>query len=148
MNLRKQQELFYTRLTIKFVKSWSNAMQLTNPLTVGLVNQVVDSTLPLSLYYRRNDLIWQDGFLIDFLQKKMIDKWTRTFLVYSSYLFNERLVFDWVIRFFIELVIWSTYRVTIYEFTNVASTLLITLFLFLMLYFIIVMGFLGTILFF
>lgn len=28
----------------------------------------------LPLYYRINDLMWQDGLLIDFLQKKVADK--------------------------------------------------------------------------
>jgi len=80
-------------------------------------------------YYILNDLIWQDGFLIDFVQKKIIDKWTRKFLIYSGYLFNERVLFDYAVRFFIDLVIWPGYSVNIYEFNNVASTLLITIFL-------------------
>ncbi len=55
----------------------------------------------LRSYYILNDIIWQDGFLIDFLQKKIIDKWIRKFVIFSGYLFNERLVFDYVIKFYI-----------------------------------------------
>ena len=73
-----------------------------------------------------NDLIWQDGFLIDFLQKKVIDKWMKRFLIYSAYLFNERLVFDYVVRFFIDLIVWPGHKNTIFEFNNVSLTLLIT----------------------
>lgn len=80
-------------------------------------------------YFIINDLIWQDGFLIDFLQKKIVDKWIRNFLIYSGYLFNERLLFDYVIRFYIDSVIWKLYRKSIFEFNNVASTLLVTLFI-------------------
>jgi len=43
--------------------------------------------------------------LIDFLQKKIADNWTKKFLIYSSYLFNEKLLFDKVIRFYLNLVI-------------------------------------------
>ena len=34
----------------------------------------VDKLTFLPLYYRINDLMWQDGLLIDFLQKKVADK--------------------------------------------------------------------------
>ena len=67
--------------------------------------------------------MWQDGLLIDFLQKKVADKWIRRFLVCSSYLFSERVLFKFVVRFYIDYVVWpSTYR-TIFEFSNVALML-------------------------
>jgi len=50
-------------------------------------------------------LVWQEGLLLDFLQKVTIDLWMRKFLVYASYLFNERLVFDNVVRFFLDFII-------------------------------------------
>jgi len=55
-----------------------------------------------SNYYILNELIWQEGFLIDFLQKKVADNWVKKFLIFSSYLFNERLVFDKIIRFYLD----------------------------------------------
>lgn len=88
----------------------------------------------LKAYYRLNDLLWQDGFLIDFLQKKIVDRWVRTFVIYSGYLFNERLVFDIVIRLYIDFVIWPTYSLSIYEFKSISSTLTITLFLLILIF--------------
>jgi hypothetical protein len=94
-----------------------------------LISNFLEKTFFLRNYYILNDLIWQDGFLIDFLQKKVIDKWMRKFLIYSAYLFNERLVFDYVVRFYIDLIVWPGHKNTIFEFNNVSSTILITLFL-------------------
>jgi hypothetical protein len=108
-----------------------------NTIVNNLVISFLENFIFLRNYYILNDLIWQDGFLIDFLQKKVVDKFIRRFLIYSGYLFNERLVFDYVVRFYIDLVIWPGYRVNIYEFNNVASTLLITLFLLMMLFLVI-----------
>ena len=98
----------------------------------------------LKNYYILNDLIWQDGFLIDFLQKKIIDKWIRKFLIYSAYLFNERVVFDYVVRFYIDLVIWPSYRINMYEFNNVSSTILVLVLLLLVVYLVIVLTYFGT----
>lgn len=99
-------------------------------LTTFLLN-----TFFINRYYSLNDLIWQDGFLFDFLQKKFIDKWLRKFVIYSGYIYSERLLFDWVIRFYLDLVIWTGQKRNIFEFSNVGFTLttllvfLVTLFL-------------------
>lgn len=90
---------------------------------------LIDGSFFVKDYYNLNDTLWQDGFLIDFLQKKVVDKWLRGFVIHSGYLFNERWLFDYVVRFYITLIIWTGYRINIYEFNNVASTLLVTLFL-------------------
>lgn len=90
----------------------------------------VDKLTFLPLYYRINDLMWQDGLLIDFLQKKVADKWIRRFLVCSSYLFSERVLFKFVVRFYIDYVVWPTTNKTIFEFSNVSlmlSAVLITI---------------------
>lgn len=122
--------MFLTRLVTSY-----NSWQISK---ISLINDVltnfIESFIFLRNYYILNDLIWQDGFLIDFLQKKVVDKWMRKFLIYSAYLFNERLVFDYVVRFYIDLIVWPTYKVNIYEFNNVSSTLLITLFLLIILF--------------
>jgi hypothetical protein len=81
-------------------------------------------------YYILNELIWQEGLLIDFLQKKIIDNWIKKFLIFSSYLFNERLVFDKVIRFYLDLIIWPMHKIFIFEFNNVSNTLFVTIFFF------------------
>lgn len=134
-----------TRLKSKLVYRWTrfyvdNFIKYEfrlNKIVNNLVISFLENFIFLRNYYILNDLIWQDGFLIDFLQKKVVDKFIRRFLIYSGYLFNERLVFDYVVRFYIDLVIWPGYRVNIYEFNNVASTLLITLFLLMMLFLVI-----------
>jgi len=112
-----------------------------------LVNDFLARTLFLKRYYHINDLIWQDGFLIDFLQKKVVDKWMRKFLVFSANLFNERLVFDWVVRFYIDLVLWPGRRMAIFEFNNVASTLFVTLLLLITTFLLVVLFYLTLLLF-
>jgi hypothetical protein len=94
-----------------------------------LTERFTDNFIFLNQYYKLNDLIWQDGFLIDFLQKKVVDRWVRTFVIYSGYLFNERFVFDKVVRFYIDFIIWPGYKFSIYESTSIANTLTLTLFL-------------------
>ena len=84
----------------------------------------------ISNYYLLNELIWQEGLLIDFLQKKVTDNWVKKFLIFSAYLFNERLVFDKVIKFYLDLIIWPMHKLFIFEFNNVANTLFITIFFF------------------
>lgn len=126
--------IYHYMFLTRFVTSY-NSWQISK---ISLINDVltnfIESFIFLRNYYILNDLIWQDGFLIDFLQKKVVDKWMRKFLIYSAYLFNERLVFDYVVRFYIDLIVWPTYKVNIYEFNNVSSTLLITLFLLIILF--------------
>ena len=91
------------------------------------LESLTDNFFFLKKYYRLNDLIWQDGFLIDFLQKKVADRWVRTFIIYSGYLFSERFLFDIVVRFYIDFIIWPTYNNSLYEFSSVSATLTVTL---------------------
>lgn len=88
-----------------------------------LVESFTDSFWFLKRFYRINDLMWQDGFLFDFLQKKVVDRWVRTFVIYSGYLFSERLWFDVVVRFYIDFIVWPTYKYSVYEFTSISATL-------------------------
>lgn len=122
--------MLLTRIVFSY-NAWQTSK--SNLINTVLTN-FLESFIFLRNYYILNDLIWQDGFLIDFLQKKVVDKWMRKFLIYSAYLFNERLVFDYVVRFYIDLIVWPTYRINIYEFNNVSSTLLVTLFLLIVLF--------------
>lgn len=77
----------------------------------------------IPLYYRINDLMWQDGLLIDFLQKKVVDKWIRRFLVCSSYLFSERVLFKFAVRFYIDYVVWPATVSSLFEFSSVSLML-------------------------
>jgi hypothetical protein len=104
---------------------------LRNMLLVGFLNK----TFFLSNFFLLNELIWQEGLLIDFLQKKVVDNWIRKFLIYSANLFNERLVFDVLIRFYLDLLIWPMHKFFIFEFNNVGGTLFINVFVFLLTFF-------------
>jgi len=81
-----------------------------------------------------NELIWQEAFLIDFAQKKIINKWTQKFLIVSSYLFNERLVFDFITRFGIDFILDPLRKLSVIETTNIVS--LLNWFIFFILFFV------------
>ena len=88
--------------------------------------QILNRTFQiLPLYYRLTSLVWEDGLLIDFLQKKLLDKWIRQFLINSANIFNERLVFKFVVKFYIDLVLLPQSLYSYFEVTNVASLLTI-----------------------
>lgn len=82
---------------------------------------------PLPQFYKISDLMWQDGLLLDFLQKKVVDKWVRRFLVCSSYLFSERVLFKFVVKFYVDYIIWPCTTAAVFEFTNVSWMLHSTL---------------------
>jgi len=112
-----------------FLKNYNSQSHSANQLANFYIYNYLTQSFFLKEYYLRTELIWQEGFLIDFLQKKVVDKWIRRFLIVSSYLVNERLIYDWVIRFYMDLILWPGYQNRIFEFTNVGSTLHISLIL-------------------
>ena len=67
--------------------------------------------------------MWLDGFLFDFLQKKTADMWIRKFVIYTGFLFSERLVFDTIIKIYIDYFVWYTHRISIFEVSNVFEML-------------------------
>ena len=77
----------------------------------------------LPTYYSRNELVWVDGFLIDFLQKKTADLWIRKFVIYTGFLFSERLVFESVVRVYLDNLIWPAHLYSTFEADNVSSML-------------------------
>ena len=106
----------FTLLVKKYV-SFSSRMQLLSSHTL---QTLLSRLSPLSTYYKINDLIWQDGLLIDFVQKKITDKWMRKFLITSAYLFSERVLFTFVVKFYNDLVIWPSTHTNIFELSNVS----------------------------
>lgn len=108
-----------------------NIKQINTDLNLSFLYK----TMFIDRYYLFNDFIWQEALLIDFLQKKVINKWTQKFLVVSSYLFNERLVFDTIINFVLENFIWPLHKLFIFEFNNVANLLTFILFMFILIIF-------------
>lgn len=81
-----------------------------------------------------NELIWQEGLLFDFLQKKILDNWIKKFVIYSANLFNERVLFDTLIFFFLNLIIWPMHNFFIVDLNNTGGILFINIFLFLILF--------------
>ena len=88
----------------------------------------------LQTYYVRSENVWNDGFLFDFLQKKTADAWIRRFVIYTGFLFSERLVFDYVVRIYLDNLIWPLHYVSIFETVNVSEMLLNVLFMYLSLF--------------
>jgi hypothetical protein len=122
--------VIYPMNFVNFFLSYDSIISFFNRLRQGLITNFLIKTYFLFNYYLLNELIWQEGLLIDFLQKKIADNWVKKFLIYSAYLFNERLVFDTIIRFYLDLLIWPLHKIFIFEFNNVSGTLFINLFLF------------------
>jgi hypothetical protein len=69
------------------------------------LTRLVRETSFLPAYYRRSELVWLDGFLLDFLQKKSLDIWLRKFVLVTGYVFSERMVFDQVVRIYMDNLI-------------------------------------------
>ena len=122
---------FFLPVNVFNIISFYNVLvyNITNTINAS-INIFLNKIYFLSTYYFLNELIWQDGFLIDFLQKKVADNWIKKFLIFSSYLFNERLVFDKIIRFYLDLIIWPMHKLFIFDINNVSNTLFITIFFF------------------
>ena len=95
----------------------------------------------LPTYYVRNENIWQDGFLFDFLQKKTADAWVRRFVIYTGFLFSERLVFDTVVRLYVDNLVWPGHNWSVFEVSNVSEMLSTVLYTLTTLFFLVVAGF-------
>ena len=115
---------FYVVIMLNVILLRSSALTIRFQQAIRLtLSRYVLKLNYLPLYYRFNDLMWQDGLLIDFLQKKVADKWIRRFLVCSSYLFSERVLFKFVVRFYIDYVVWPSTMKSIFDFSNVSLML-------------------------
>jgi hypothetical protein len=88
----------------------------------------------ITTYYSRNELIWSDGFLIDFLQKKTADMWIRKFVIHTGFLFSERLAFEAVVRLYLDNIIWPSHNLSTFETSNVSEMLLNMLYLYFLLF--------------
>jgi hypothetical protein len=93
----------------------------------------------LTLFYPRSENIWNDGFLFDFLQKKTVDAWIRQYVIYTGFLFSERVVFEAVVRLYNDILIWPSHSSSIFESSNTSSMLSSVLFLYFSLYIILIL---------
>ena len=113
----------------------STFISLTSKNFKKVITNFWDSFLKKSsfvkIYYIRSENIWNDGFLFDFLQKKTADAWVRRFVIYTGFLFSERLVFDYIVRIYLDNLIWPLHEYSIFETLNVSEMLLNVLFFYL-----------------
>lgn len=93
----------------------------------------------IRIFYVRNENMWSDGFLFDFLQKKTADAWVRRFVIYTGFLFSERVVFEFVVRIYLDNLIWPLHTKSIFESSNTSEMLTTTIFLILSLFFLTVL---------
>lgn len=120
----KQNLNFFQRtlkLLFNFVKTYNRFFLNLTTIYSSLVNQLLVNTFFLPRYYRVAEGVWQEGLLMDFLQKKVLDKWLRRFVIHSANLFSEKFFFEWVIRFFIDLITWPGTKFFIFEITTISS---------------------------
>ena len=117
---------------------FSRQSYTTAPIAVfrSLWDRVVYKAAFVPTYYVRSENMWQDGFLFDFLQKKTADAWVRRFVIYTGFLFSERLVFDTIVRLYVDNLIWPAHYISIFEVSNVSEMLTSVIFLYTTLFFI------------
>ena len=99
-------------------------------IKIQLLFYISAKLLSFTNYYLLTEKLWQEGLFIDFLQKKVLDNWVKKFLISSSYLFNERMIFEKIIRFYLDFFIWPLHKFSIFEFNNVGGLLFINMFVF------------------
>ena len=92
-------------------------------------------------YYHRSENIWNDGFLFDFLQKKTVDAWVRQYVIYTGFLFSERVVFEFVVRMYNDFIIWPLHNVSLFESNNASSMLNTLIFTFYFIFILLVITF-------
>lgn len=86
-------------------------------------------------FFAKNNLLWQEGLYLDFIQKKIVDSWIKKSLISSSYIFSEKIVFDVIVKFFLINIINPFHKFSVYEVNSISSLLFITLFFFTIFYF-------------
>ena len=80
--------------------------------------------LPHALYYHQIALIWTEGLLIDFLQKKICDLIIRKLFIFNIIFFNEREFFESIIYFVLTTFLWPLHYLNMFEVLNVIGIIL------------------------
>ena len=81
-------------------------------------------------YVKFNNILWQEGLYIDFLQKLIIDIWIKKFLIISAYLINEKLIYKYIINWFLIYIMWPLQKYNVLISLNIVFffTLLLSVF--------------------
>jgi len=111
----------------------------TQNLFISLWLKTIINFKKLNVYYIRNEHLWLDGFLFDFLQKKTADIWVRKFVIYTGFLFSERLVFDTVVKLYMDYFVWYMHKFSIFEVSNVFEMLTTVIYVAVTLFFILIL---------
>lgn len=126
---------FYPKMSTFFFAS--NAFIFNSKIALHLFfNKIEKINNILFKFFITNEILWQEGFYTDFLQKKIADNWIKKFLINASYLFNEKLIFDLIIKFFINCILIPFHKFSIFEFNSLANLLFITISILMFFYFI------------
>jgi len=120
-------------------KSLLNFVLKKNGVAYSIWDNFIQKSSFITIYYSRNENMWGDGFLFDFLQKKTADAWVRRFVIYTGFLFSERLVFDSIVRVYLDNLIWPGHSNSIFEVSNVSEMLSYTIFVLISLFFVVVL---------
>ena len=125
---------FDKKYFVEYLLYYFNLFNIKSIFT-SIWDKFLERSTFLPAYYNRNENIWQDGFLFDFLQKKTADAWVRRFVIYTGFLFSERVVFEAIVRLYLDNLIWPLHNKSIFETNNVSEMLTTVLFLILTLWF-------------
>ena len=93
----------------------------------GLIDRFLKLTYFLPTYYRTAELMWQEGLFIDFLQKKILDKWVRRHLIFSSNLFSDSSLARRVVDFYWFLINLPTHHTNLFFFNSPVFNFIFTL---------------------
>lgn len=129
---------FYSvRSLLKYIITQTQSIEQTTLLILRLSSflnsfllNFINKASFLTIFYKRNELIWNDGLLIDFLQKKSADLYIRKFVIFTGFIFSERFIFEIVIKLYLDNLIWPSHKLSIFESSNVLEMLSFVLALF------------------
>ena len=107
------------------LKQYNQMLLYKSSLNRIYLQTVNETFYIIPVFYKLTNLLWQDGLILDFLQKKILDKWIRQFLITSSNIFNERILFKFIVKFYIDFVLWPQNVYSYFELSNIASVLTI-----------------------
>ena len=130
-------ELFDKLILVKYIHE--NVFLMFYISLLYFKKKVIKNFNFLPKYYLRNENIWLDGFLFDFLQKKSADLWIRKFVIYTGFIFSERLVFDSVVRLYLDNILWPSHYFGFLETNNILEMLLINIYFYFLLFVILIL---------
>ena len=142
MNKRKKIIFSITKtLNLQIFRKWIFKIPMLNLKNVSssFWESYINKLNFVPKFYVRNENMWNDGFLFDFLQKKSADAWVRRFVIYTGFLFSERVVFEFIVRVYLDNFIWNLHSKSIFESANTSEMLTTTIFLILSLFLVVVL---------